>query len=473
MRGRQTLLISVVAMALGQGGCIYSSQVKKTPLKPPDSYAAAAGKRSGEAQNPGRWWRLFKDPQLNKLVVRALRHNLDLEQARARLDNARASVTLATAGYYPRVSAKADASVSQSTVELPTLTGGTSEKTQTRESYSMSLGVSYEVDLWGKVRFGRKAAQADLAATAQDLHAARISVAAQLADAYFLAIELRAQLKLLDSTIKNRAANLRLVQRRYREGVVTALDIYQAQESLARSQAQRTTFVRRLRTTEHAVALLVGSFPRGGLTGTLEQLPPAVAALPTGLPAQLLRRRPDIISAHARLVAADARVGQAVAGHYPSLSINASVGMSFDPLGLIWSLLGNITAPIFEGLRVKAQVQQREALLRQQLALYKATLLRALKEVEDALVSGQTLERRVRFLEQRVAAADSARRLSTEQYMQGLVNYLVVLTTEQSVYSARAELITARRELISSRIQLARALAGGWADNKGRADDAG
>ena len=462
---RALLLPGIMLLTTG-GGCIHSSRVKQVPLQPPGTFGAAPG--AGEAKASGRWWLLFGDTQLNGLIDRALSHNLDLELASARVEQARASLMLAGAGWYPRVTAKGEVGVSQSSMQLPALAPGGEETSKefTRESYSLSLGVSYEVDLWGKVRFGHKAAKKDLEATEQDLQAARISIAAQLADAYYLAVELRSQMRLLDQTIKNRESHVKLARRRYLEGMVTALDIYQAEEAAARARAQRTSHARRLRTTEHAVAVLAGRFPRGGVTGTLDHLPRGVRAIPPGLPAQLLLRRPDLRAAHARLLAADSRVGQAVAGHYPSLTLSASVGTSFDPTSLLWSLLAGLTAPIFEGFRVKAKVKQSEALLKIQLVTYKSTLLKAVREVEDALVSGESLQRRVTLLERRVDASQKVLRLSTEQYMQGLVPYLTVLTAQNSFYSARSELISARRELISARIQLARALGGGWAASK-------
>ena len=452
----------IASLALLTAGCVYSSKVKEVPLEPPKKFDGAP--RAGEAGDPSRWWRLFATPQLDRLVRQALKHNMDLQAAQARVGQARASLMLAGAGWYPRVTAKGEVGYSQSSMQLPALTPGgeATKKDITRESYNLSMGVSYEVDLWGKVRFAHKAAKHDLAASQEDLAAARISIAAQLADAYFLAVELRSQISLLDRTIKNREAHLVLVKRRYREGMVTALDIYQAEESLARAQAQRTSFRQRLRTTEHAVSVLAGQFPRRGITGTLESLPNQVRDVPPGLPAQLLLRRPDLRAAHARLMAADSRVGQAVAGHYPSLTLSATIGASFDPTSLLWNLLAGLTAPIFEGRRVEAKVKQNKALLAVQLATYRGTLLRAVREVEDALANGQGLARRVTFLERRVEASRRARRMSTEQYRQGLVTYLVVLTAQNSTYTARSELISARRELISSRIQLARALGGGW-----------
>jgi NodT family efflux transporter outer membrane factor (OMF) lipoprotein len=459
----RALALPPLVLLLAQGGCIHSSQVKQRPMEPPGTYDAggAAARQPGEVDE--RWWLMFGDSRLNKLVDRALSDNLDLVAARYRVQQARAALKLAGAGWYPRLDVKGQAGRSQ--IVLPFSAPGI-DSTSTRNSFSLSLAASYEVDLWGKVRYGHQAAKQDLEATEEDLRAARISIAAQLVDAYFLAVELRSQIELLDQTIKNREANLDIARRRYAEGVVTALDVYQAQENLASSQARRVTFINTLRTTEHAIAVFVGRFPRRGITGTLDRLPQNVRALPPGLPAQLLLRRPDLRAAHARLYAADARVGQAFAGYFPTLSISATVGSSFDPFGLIWSVLGNLVAPLFQGFRVQAQVESNRALLQQQLAAYKATLLVACKEVEDALVTGQMLEKRVQFLKQRVVSAEGSLRLSIEQYVQGLVPYLTVLASEQLVYTARSELITANRNLVSARVSLAKALGGGWTTNK-------
>ncbi len=458
-----------LALALLSAGCIYRSSVKERPLEPPRRYAARAGAETRDV--PDRpWWQIFGDPRLEALMRRTLRDSLDLQVAQAKVLQARAALTAARAGWYPSVSAKAEASVAEAaastpTVSIPGVSGG-GASTYRRESYTLSLAAAYEVDLWGKVRYGAQAAQKDLEAAEEDLRAARITLTAQVADAYFLAVEVRSQLKLLDQTIGNRQAQLGLVRRRYREGVVTALDLYQADESLARALAGRTSYSSLLRTTEHAISLMAGSFPEGGISGTLDTLPAAVRALPPGLPAQLLLRRPDLRAAQARLTAADARVGQAVAGHYPSLTLSASLGASLDPVAFIWSVLGGLTAPLFQGLAVQAQEDQRRALLQQTLAAYKAALLAALKDVEDALVTGQMLEQKVVHLTARSAAAEGSLRLAMEQYVQGLTPYLTVLTAEQSVYTARSELLSARRELISARISLARALGGGWHEVK-------
>ena len=451
------LLTSTVLIA---SGCVYKSKITRGSLpRPPASYASARGQ--AKAPPVGKWWRLLGDPLLDRLMEKAFRNNLDLAQARARIEQVEAVLKLAGGGYYPNLSIVGSAGYSRTAMKM-SIAGQTMESTTSRGAYSLSLAASYEIDLWGKVRNSVKAARLDLRAVKDDVNTAKITIAAQLADAYFLAVAFRAQLGLLDRTIKARTAHLDLVQRRYRSGLVTALDIYQARENLARAQAQRAAFKGQLKTTEHAIALLVGQYPKEGIAGNLDSLPEGVMNLPVGLPSQLLMRRPDLRAVHARLLSADAQVGASVAKRYPSLSLTASAGANFDPLAFIYNIVGNLTAPIFQGGRISAEIKQKRAILKERLVGYKAALLKAVKEVEDAMVTGRAVKRRVKHLLKRTEAAVGGLKLSIDQYMQGLVPYLTVLNTEQNVYAARTELIAARRELISARIQLARALGGGW-----------
>ncbi len=448
-------------------GCIHQSRVKERPVDPPKSFSSAKGKQ--KAPPVGRFWRLFSDPALNKLVERALKRNLDLVVAAARVEEAGSALVGARSGWFPKVMGKGDVSRSARTIELPDFTGqgGSNVKREVvSNSYSLSLQVSYEIDLWGKVRYGYQAAKAALLASKEDLQAARISVAATLTDAYFTAVGLRAQVALTRETIKARQNSLKVVERRYREGISAALDLYQARDSLAMVRSTLPGLEQRLRSTEHAISVLVGDFPRQGIAGSLGQLPEPIRELPAGVPAQLLQRRPDLRAAHARLTAADAQVGKAFAAHFPSINIGGSVGVSFDPAALIWNVLAGLTAPIFNGLAISAEVDRQEARFKQALAGYKSTLLKAVQEVEDALVSGDKLLEKEKRLQERVTTAQAMLRLAVEQYLQGLVPYINVLTAEQSLFNARASLISARRELISARIKLARALAGGW---KGKA----
>ncbi|MBW2732236.1 MAG: TolC family protein, partial [Deltaproteobacteria bacterium] len=223
-------------------------------------------------------------------------------------------------------------------------------------------------------------------------------------------------------------------------------------------------------TTQNALAVLVGRFPGHIDAGSLDALPPAVKEFGAGIPGELLEQRPDLRAALLRLKAADQQVGAAFAAHFPQIRIGGSLGYQLEPAsGFVWNLFAGLVAPLFEQVSINAQYNESKAKLRESVALFKKTLLNAVKEVEDALATGHATAKRIKWLQERVLAAEGALRLSTDQYTQGLTIYLNVLTAEQALLQARTELIAARRELIAARVSLARALGGAWMDADRRA----
>jgi NodT family efflux transporter outer membrane factor (OMF) lipoprotein len=455
---------SLTMFMIGSAGCIYDSKLAAQRFKLPEHYGPA-GSRSATARQtraPERWWALLGDPTLNRLMEQAFSQNLDLAKARARVVQAEAQLKLAQAGFYPSVQADASVGRSRSIFNVGAL--GTFANEQ--NAFKLSAAASYEVDLFGKVRYAHQAAKLDLAASGEDLRATAISIAAQLADSYYLVVQLRAQLELSRRTIASRTNHLELVMRRYREGVVSALDLYQAQANRAEARENRVALRAQLQLAENALATLLGGYPGQVDSGSLDRLPAQVFELQAGVPGQLLLQRPDLRAMHARLIAADWRVGAAFAEHFPTLNLSTSIGGQFDPVGWVYSLFAGLTAPLFSGFRVAAKVELNKGLVQEQLAAFKALLLVAVREVEDALINGRSYQRRMTLLEERVAAAEGSLRLATDQYTQGLISYLPLLTAEEQVFSARTALISARRNLISARIQLARALGGGWVEPK-------
>ena len=441
-------------------GCIYRSKIHRKDFKLPQRYSRGEQSKPQKAATKGPWWGIFADPQLDRLARLALADNLDIEQARARLAQAEAQLTAARSGWFPKLNGNGNLGRSKQIFSQDFVVE--------RDNINLSLGASYEFDLWGKTRYAYKSAEHRLSAAKYDIRTAKITVTAQLAESYYLVVASRAQLRLLDRTIEGRQRQLQLVERRYQAGVVSAVDLYQAQGNLAAARANRATFVQRLKNAEHALAVLVGRYPGRIRSGALERLPTQIRQLPLAAPSQLLLRRPDLRASFDRLRSTDAQVGVALAAHFPSISFQANIGQSFRPDGLFWSVLGGLTAPLFQGGAINAEYQRSKAVLRENIAVFKATLLNAVREVEDAVVSGQQLLVRVKHLEERVAATQGALRLSTDQYAQGLLNYLNVLASEQSYYAARVDLIAARRELVSARIQLARALGGSWSPDNSR-----
>ncbi len=458
MRMRKSWLPGILFLLMAVACTPHRTQEVSLPAPLPENFAAAGG---ADSKMPlERWWEQFRDPLLDSLMAEAFAHNLDLEQARARLEQFEAQARSAGAAQRPTATLQGAAG----RVRQPGLFG-----VQTENSYRLSVAAGFEIDVWRKLASRSEAARLDTLAARQDLEAVYLSLSARLADFYYLAVEQRSQLELVDETIASFADTLQRVESRYREGLVPALDVYQSRQNLAVAKASRPLFEANLAAAEHALAVLVGRFPERSAAGTLAELPVLEGAFPTGLPATLLQRRPDIAAALTRLQATDARIGAAIAERFPSFNLVADYGGADSELGslldspnIFWNLLVNLAQPLIDGGRRKAEVDRNRALFREKLGFYHQTVLQAFQEVEDALVEEKTGTRRIELLEERVSATAGSLRLSTERYLQGLSEYLPVLTAQIAHAEAQSALLTAKRQRIVARISLARALGGSW-----------
>lgn len=407
----------------------------------------------------GRWWQSFQDPRLERLMERLFDGNLQLEQGLARIDQARAVLQGVRGSRLPAANLELQAGRSME----PTFAGDS-----TGNNLRLSAAAAYEVDLWNRLASGQKAAELGYAASRDDLQALYLGLSAQLAELYYLAVEQRAQLALTERSIASYRETLERVETRYRLGSVPAVDVYQARQSLNAATASRHLFAANLAATEHAVAVLLGDYPRAGRAGELARLPSLAESFPTGLPAQLVGRRPDLRAALRRIEAADAEVAAAIAARFPALNLAAGYGMTRQDFatGLIkgefWNFLGNLTAPVFDAGRRRAEVERNRALVRERVAAYQLAALTAFREVEDALASGRETELRVAALEETARATEATLRLTLDRYLLGVTDYLPVLTAQRADFELQSRLLSARRELISTRISLARALGGDW-----------
>ncbi len=455
-------LCGLVLLALFGFACSpHRAQKATLPGALPENYTADGGLN---AERPlERWWEQFQDPLLDSLMAEAFEHNLNLEQAHARLGQFEAQARIAGAARRPTVGLQGAAG----RVRQPGLFGA-----QTDNSYRLSVAAGFELDVWRKLASRSEAARLDTVAARQDLAALYLSLSARLADLYYLAVEQRSQLELVDRTIASFADTLQRVENRYREGLVPALDVYQSRQNLAAAKATRPAFEASLASAEHALAVLLGRLPDRSAAGSLAELPALDGAFPVGLPATMLQRRPDIAGALTRLRATDARVAAAIAERFPSFNLVADYGGAGSELGslldspnIFWNLLVNLTQPLIDGGRRKAEVDRTRALFRENLGFYHQAVLQAFQEVEDALVQERTGTQRIELLEERVVATAGSLRLSTERYLQGLSEYLPVLTAQISHAEAQSVLLQARRQRIVARISLARALGGNWMDS--------
>jgi NodT family efflux transporter outer membrane factor (OMF) lipoprotein len=452
-------------------GCIlHKSQVTESLIDVPQSYTGLDEEKP--APPVGEWWKKFEEEDLNALMERAFSHNLDIAQAYEKLKQLQAMIRMSNASRGLTINLDGSAQRSRQSSFFRGMTGESSGfGASTFNSYSLSAAASYELDLWGKLKSNTEAAVFDAIASEQDLKALYMSISAELADLYFLAAEQRAQLELSDHTIASFQDTLERVERRYRGGLVPALDVYQSRQNLAAARAQRPLFESGLSVALNELSVLTGSFPDGEIGGRSTGLKD-IPVFQTGIPSQLLSRRPDIEAALLRLKASDERIGAAIADRFPSFNLMGSYGGTsnevrsvLDSPNVFWSLLLQIAQPIFDAGRRKAEVDRTEAVFREKLAAYHKTVLNAFREVEDALAKIHASEERIKMLEENVSTSESALRLSLDRYMQGLSDYLPVLTEQLRHVNVKSNLLAAKRQLISDRIQLVRALGGTWMDD--------
>jgi NodT family efflux transporter outer membrane factor (OMF) lipoprotein len=410
-----------------------------------------------------QWWLVFNDERLNLLMTELFDQNLEMTQAIARLEQVEAVFRITRSA------------------QSPVLAGGASQSRSSQpglhddfigDSRQLSLAASYELDLWGKLAAQSRAAELELSASRQDVETLYLGLSARLTDLYFLAVEQRAQLALTEQSIVSFADTVARVENRYNLGLVPAVDMYQSRQNLTGAQAARYLFEARLAEAEHAIAVLIGRYPERSSGGSLEQLPSAPELFAVGIPADLISQRPDLQAALQRVAVADSRVAAAIADRFPSISFSSGYGSLRQDVtaGLIkgefWSLLGNLALPIVDGGRRRAEVERKEAALREAVATYQQKVLSAFQEVEDALVNNFATEQRVKHLAETAQATGATLRLSTDRYLAGLVDYLPVLTAQRTDFDVSSRLLAAQRQLLADRISLARSLGGAWMQDK-------
>ncbi len=450
--------VLIIAFSIIFSGCsVHKANIKEPVIDMPVKFS----KQAGETSFSARWWKQFSDDKLNYLMDEAFEHNLDIVQAYERLQQSVSILEKTGASRLPNLGIEGSGGRVRQSGAFGAVTS---------DAYSLSAKASYEIDLWKKLDSSTKAARFDMLATEQNLKALYISISAQVAELYYQAVEQRAQLALSDKTIASFQDTLERVERRYKEGLVPSIDLYQSRQNLAGAKARRPLFESNLAVTLNALSVLAGRFPDreiGGSSMTLIKSP----GIQAGLPSQLLMNRPDIRSSLMKLKASDERISTAISDRFPSFNLIGSYGGASDEVGtildspnIIWSALLQIAQPIFDGNRRKAEVSRAEAAFRGDLAAYHQTVLNSFREVEDSLARINASTKRIAMLNDQVNASSNSHRLAIERYMQGLSDYLPVLTQQLGLFNAESSLLQAKRQLISDNIQLARSLGGEWVD---------
>ncbi len=413
------------------------------------------------------WWTTLHSPELNQLIEQALTNNFTLLEAASRLRQADATAIKSGAARWPEVSGVAGASTRRSTINNPT-TG--EQTTSTSESFSLGLSASYEVDLWGRVRAGHSAARLARDATAEDLATAAISISSEVANRWISILAAEQDLAVLRNQLEANQTFLELFELRFRKSSARALDVLQQRQIVAGVEAAIPLAEQRATLLRNELALLLGQTPHpfNELTG---QAFPALPALPpTGLPADLLANRPDVRAAGLRLQAADWQVSAARADRLPAIRLIASGQYSSDEYDTLfdnwlYNLAGNLTGPLFDAGRRRAEVDRTRAVADERIFAYRRTVVTAVKDVEDALVREQRQQEHVAALERQLEASRAALKEAQTRYQKGASDYLPVLTELLATQRLERTLIQQRAERYRVRIALHRALGGSWTDD--------
>ena len=417
---------------------------------------------NGKSGDLSRWWQQLRDPLLSAFVEAALKASPTMDLARARLREARAQRRVAAADLFPTVNATLNASRTKATA---TGNGAASS------SYQAEFDASWEPDIFGGTRRSLEASTASLESTVASLHDTQVSLAAELAINYVEVRSLQARIAIARENLALQAETREIAGWRYQAGLVSSLDFDQARAVEAQTQAQVPALETSLASSRNRIAVLLGTAP-GSVDERLAAqapIPPVPEAILIGIPADVLRQRPDVRAAERTLAAQTARVGAAVASQYPSLSLSGSLGVNGITLAaltggtsVIRSLAASIAQTIFAGGRIRQQIQVQTAVQEQALATYESTVLTALEDVENALVSLRRSRERYVFLQTADEAARTAAQWARQRYEVGLVDYTSVVTTQQTQLSASESLKSCEAEITTALVQLYKALGGGW-----------
>ena len=405
------------------------------------------------------WWRTFGSPELDRLVESALADNLTLRETWARLEQSRALAVQAGASRFPDLEGTAGAGASR--------TQSGSGSAVSSETFRIGLVSSYELDLWGRLQANREVAELDVAATRENLNTAAISLAAEVAVRWLGIISSRMQKDLLEQQLRANRTILELVELRYRNAMVSALDVYQQKQLVENVAADIPLAEEKERLLLHELAVLLGKPPGTDLGVAADRFPDLPDLPPVGLPAGLLSARPDIRAAGRRLEAADWQIAAARANRLPAITLSARAryGESdLDTLFDTWllSLSASLAAPLIDGGYRKAEVTRTRAVAAERLATYRETVIRAVKEVEDALVSEEKQQAHITGIRQVIDTAQKALEEAGVRYRNGVSDYLPVLSQILSVQSLENKLILRRESRMAIRIALHRALGGAW-----------
>ncbi len=463
-------MISAFLIATSLVSNVAAQKSQPPGVNTPDNFRGTAPIVSADQRSIGdlKWFEVFKDQELQKLIRTAMIQNYDLRTAGARINAARANLGLARSDQFPQFDLGADLTSTRTSRNGQLTSSGQGGRTRSFGSVLLNL-LTFELDVWGRLRQQTKAARAELHASEEDRKAVMTTVVGDVAAGYFSLLELDSQLDIARRTLTTREDSLRLIKLRQQGGVATMLDVRQAEELVYQASQTIPDTERAIEQTENQISVLLGNnpgpIPRGRPLAEQEELP----AVPAGLPSSLLERRPDIRAAEQNLVAQRALVSAAKAAYFPRISLTGLLGFQSNQLSDLftgpsraWSFVPQITQPIFTAGRLKSNVKFARAQQEIAIVAYQQTIQNAFREVSDALVQYRKVKEIRIQQELLVATLRDRSRLAYLRYQGGVDTLLNALDADRDLFNAELNLTQTKRDELLSLVQLYKALGGGW-----------
>lgn len=467
---RGSRLLGLVLTGVLLSACAVGPDYQRPELAVPQQFNAVDGwtqANPSDALERGAWWELYADPQLNALVAKLNSNNQSVAQAEAQFRQAQALVRNARGAFLP----SADLSVGKTRSSQGTGSSNsslTSSSSGIRDTLNAQVGVSWEADVWGKLRRGLEANEASAEASYADLAAMRLSQQSELVQNYLQLRVIDQQKRLLEATVEAYERSLKMSENQYRAGISGKDAVAQAQTQLRNTQASLIDLIWQRAQFENAIAVLTGQPPTGFKLAEINDIP-KLPAIPVSVPSQLLERRPDIASAERSIIATNANIGVAKAAYYPDFSLSLSGGYSSSQYqdwisvpNRFWSVGPKISLPLFDGGQRSAEVDRNEAVYDQTVAKYRQTVLDGFREVENYRIQLKVLGDETVVQEQALESARESLRLTTNQYKAGLIAYLDVVNVQTTALSTERSVLNLLQSRLIASVQLIAALGGGW-----------
>ncbi len=468
---RKSLFLPLLAAGF-LAGCAMGPNYHRAAISAPDSFRAAPSTTANNSESLGdvKWWEVFKDEKLQALERDALAQNYDLRDAAARVEAASAALGLTRSNQFPNLGANADIATIRASRNGATPLPASFVPSQNRTFGAATLSLlSFELDIWGRLRRSTEAARANLLSAEENRKAVMTTLVSEVAAAYFSLRELDYQLEISQRTLATRQESLELIRNRQLGGVATLLELRQAEQLVYTAAETIPALQQAIEQTENQISLLLGRNPGDvarGLSLTEQQMPPDV---PAGLPSALLERRPDIRASEQILIAANAQIGVAKAAYFPQISLTGFLGGQDSQLSNlfggssgVWNFTPQATQPIFTAGRLKSNVQLSQALRNTALIQYEKTIQTAFTEVSSALIAHQRARESRVQQELLVGALQDRTRLAYIRYRGGVDTLLNALDSDRDLFQAELALSQIRLNELNSVVQLYKALGGGW-----------